>query len=88
MAGSDTKDRRPGRSIEEIVERFDTHDMGDEWDQLPEASFDVHIQRRTHLFALDEDLAAKVSQIADERHVSSEDLIASWVREKVAETAA
>ena len=38
-------------SIDELVEFFDTHDMGDYWDQMPKAHFDVDITKRTHELA-------------------------------------
>ena len=30
-------------SVEELVDFFETHDMGDYWEQMPEAHFDVNI---------------------------------------------
>ncbi|HYU34108.1 MAG TPA: CopG family antitoxin [Thermoanaerobaculia bacterium] len=73
-------------SLDELVEFFDTHDMGDLWDQMPEADFDIELRRRKHLVALDEDLARKVAKVAHSRHVSSESLINSLLREKLAGT--
>jgi len=29
-------------SLDELVEFFDTHDMGNYWEQMPEASFDIN----------------------------------------------
>jgi hypothetical protein len=74
-------------SIGKLVEFFDTHDMGDLWAQMPEVDFDVDLRRRKHLVALDDDLAGKVEKIARSRHVSSEALINSLLREKLAEPA-
>lgn len=34
-------------SLDELVEFFDTHDLGEYWDQMPEAHFEVDIKRRT-----------------------------------------
>ncbi len=31
-------------TLEELVEFFDSHDLGDYWDALPEAHFDVTIK--------------------------------------------
>jgi hypothetical protein len=72
-------------SLDDLVEFFDTHDMGDDWDQMPEADFDINLRRRKHLVALDDDLAGKVAKIARSRHVSSESLINSLLREKLTE---
>jgi hypothetical protein len=72
-------------SISELVEFFDSHDMGELWDQMPEVGFDIDLRRRKHLVALDDDLAGKVAKIARSRHVSSEALINALLREKLAE---
>jgi CopG antitoxin of type II toxin-antitoxin system len=72
-------------SIADLVEFFETHDMGDSWDQMSEADFDIDLRRRKHLVTLDEDLAATVAKIARSRHVSSESLINSLLREKLAD---
>ncbi len=75
----------PTGSVDDLVEFFDSHDMGDYWDQMPEVHFDVDIERRAHLVTLDEDIVAKITQVARSRHVSSESLINSLLREKLAE---
>ena len=51
-------------SLNDLIEFFDTHDLGEYLDGMPEAHFEVDIQRRTHLFALDEELADKLTEIA------------------------
>ena len=63
-------------SIEQLVEFFDTHDMG-EYD-LPEVEFDVDIQRRTFLVPVDEKLMKRLVQVAQARQVSTEELVNSW----------
>ena len=70
-------------SLDELVGFFDTHDLGEYWEQMPEAHFEVDIKRRTHLFALDEELADKLTEIALSRQVPSGVLINSWLREKI-----
>ena len=49
--------------------------MGDYWEQMPEADFEIKIKRRKHLIALEEDVVTKVTQIAKAKKVSSEALI-------------
>lgn len=71
-------------SIDDLVEFFETHDMGEYWDQMPEAEVDFEIRRRKHLVALDDDLAGKLAKLARSRHVSSESLVNSLLREKLA----
>jgi CopG antitoxin of type II toxin-antitoxin system len=71
------------QSLPELVEYFDTHDMGEHWDHMPEAQFEVDIKRRHCLVSIDEDLMRKLSEIAKSRQVSVEVLIDAWLKEKV-----
>ena len=70
-------------SLDEIVKFFDTHDMGEYWDQMQEANFRVEIKGRKHLVALDEEIIPKLNQIAKSRKVSSQKLINTWLKEKI-----
>lgn len=72
-------------SVETLVEFFETHDMGAYWDQMPEAEFEIDIKQRTHLFAIDEDLAEQLSAIAKSRNIPTEKLINTWLREKLSD---
>lgn len=83
MAESKTESMPHFASLDALVEFFDTHDLGEYWDQMPEAHFEVDIKRRTHLFALDRNLADRLTEIALSRQVPSVVLINSWLREKI-----
>jgi hypothetical protein len=72
-------------SLGELVEFFDTHDLGEYWDSMPKACFDIDIKKRTHLFAIEEDLAEKLTEIARAKQIPSETLINVWLREKLFE---
>ncbi|MFH1097248.1 MAG: CopG family antitoxin [Candidatus Desantisbacteria bacterium] len=72
-------------SSDKLVEFFETHDMGEYYDDLPEVHFDIDIKRRTHSFALDEDLAEKVTMIAHAKQIPPIILINKWLREKILE---
>jgi hypothetical protein len=85
MAKSKTKSMPKFTSLDKLVEFFETHDMGDYWDEMPEVHFDIDIKRRTHLFALDEDLAERLTTIARAKRIPSKTLINEWLREKVLE---
>ena len=87
MAENRPKNMPRFASLDELVEFFDTHDMGEYWDEMPEAHFEVDIRTRTHLFAIDEDLATEISEIARLRQTSSQMLVNSWLREKILEQA-
>lgn len=73
-------------TLDEMVEFFDTQDLGDYIDQMPEVEFEVDIKRRVYTITLDSDLAEKLTEIARSRQVSSEDLVNTWVREKLRNT--
>jgi hypothetical protein len=75
----------PARSLDELVEFFDTHDMGESWEHMPEAHFDINIKKRTHLVAIDEELLGKLAEIVKSQHVSAEILIHTWLKEKMLE---
>ena len=83
MARTKTKSMPRFRSLDELVEFFDTQDMGEYLKEMPEAKFEVDIKRRTHFFALDAELASKLTEIAKSKRTSSESLINAWLKEKI-----
>jgi CopG antitoxin of type II toxin-antitoxin system len=72
------------KSIDELVEFFDKHDMGDCWDRLPKAEVEVKIKTRKHLVVIDEKIIPSINQIAKAKRVTSAKLINRWLREKIA----
>jgi hypothetical protein len=88
MARNESKSLPQFGSLDELVEHFDAHDWGDYLDQMPQADFEVDIEQRVHLVALDADLANKLTEIARTRRTSSEALVNTWVRERVLADAA
>ena len=72
------------KSIDELVEFFDKHDMGDYWERLPKAEFEVNIKTRKHLVVIDEKIVTRINQIAKSKRVTSAKLINRWLREKIA----
>jgi predicted HicB family RNase H-like nuclease len=88
MAGNETlRDPIPRHfeSIEEAAEFWDSHDLTDYWDLTREAHFEVDIQRRTFLTALEPALAKKLATVARKQGISTETLINVWLAEKVKE---
>ena len=81
MAKNKTKTLPNFESLDKLVEFLETHDTSEYWDQMPEVHFDIDIKKRTHLVALDEDLANEVTEIAKSKKTSSEALINSWIKE-------
>lgn len=85
MAKSKSKKLPHFGSLDELVEFFDTHDLGEYWEKMPEAHFEVDIKRHTHLIAIDARLAGKLTQIARSKKTTSQGLVNSWLKEKIVE---
>ena len=54
MKKNENKSMPQFNSLDELVDFFDTHDMGGFCEQMPEADFQVDIKRRKYLFALEQ----------------------------------
>ncbi len=72
-------------SFDELVNFFDTHDMGEFYEQMPKADFEVDIKRRKYFFALDAEVAKKLAEIARSKQITSEALANVWLIEKIKE---
>ena len=59
------------KPVNELVEFFDKHDMGDYWDRLPKATFEVKLKTRKHLVAIDEKI---LSQHQPNRKIEESDV--------------
>lgn len=75
------------QTIEEAAEFWDSHDLADYWDLTREVHFDVNLQRRVFLTALDPQLANTLTALARQRGIATETLINLWLTEKVKEAA-
>ncbi|MCU0568026.1 MAG: BrnA antitoxin family protein [Oculatellaceae cyanobacterium Prado106] len=77
-------DRLPQlQSQQALVEFFDTHDMGDYEDQLPEADFEVEVRRDRYLVSVDGQLMNQLLEAAKGQQVSVELLVDAWLKEKL-----
>jgi len=72
-------------SIDELVDFFETHDLGEYWDQMPEVHFDVDVKKKTHILFIDEDLADRLTEIAKAKRIPARQLANIWLREKILE---
>ena len=70
-------------SYQEAAEFWDTHDLGDYWDLTREAHFEVDIQQRVFLTALEPELAKKLAARARKQGISTETLINLWLSERL-----
>ena len=85
MAKSKSKNLPQFTSLDELVRFFDTHDLGEYWERLPEAEFEVDLGRPRHLVSIDPRIATKLTRIAREKKTTSQGLINSWLQEKIRE---
>jgi hypothetical protein len=76
------------QSYREIGEFWDTHDLGDYWDQTRPVEFEVDIQSEVTYYALDKALSTRIRTFARRHGVSAETLLNLWVQEKLQEQAA
>ncbi|HEX7174360.1 MAG TPA: CopG family antitoxin [Pyrinomonadaceae bacterium] len=72
------------KSYKEIGEYWDSHDLGENWDETEPAEFEVSIQGRANLVALDEAVKDKLTEIARSKKVPVEVLVNEWLKEKIA----
>jgi hypothetical protein len=83
MAESSSRNLPSHASLDELVEFFDTHDMGDYLEEMPEVEFTVNLKSRRHLVALEEEVAHRLTEIARTQQVSAEALVNSWLKERI-----
>lgn len=83
MAENDSKKLPSFASLDDLVEFFDTHDMGEYEENLPEAHFEVDLRRKTHLVAIDEETNTRLTEIAAQERTPAEALVNSWLKEKI-----
>ena len=89
MANGKKRDPIPKhfKSIQEAAEFWDSHDLADYEDLTREVHFDVDIQRRVFLTALEPGLAKKLTAYSHKQGISTETLINLWLTEKMSEAA-
>lgn len=70
------------QSDKEIGEYWDSHSLGDNWDQTQEADIEVRAQRRRRI-TLDPELYGDIESQAHIRGVAPETLINLWLKERL-----
>ena len=71
-------------SLDALVDFFDKHDLGDYLDQMPEAHFEVSLNKSTRMIPVDEEVARKLSVVANQEHLPVEALTNQWLSERLA----
>ncbi|SRR5713226_7396051 len=72
------------RTLEEAGDFWDTHDLGNYWDQTGEAAMSFRLKRKRHLFSIEPALARKLHAAAVARGVSPETIANLWLRQALA----
>lgn len=83
MGENDSQELPSFGSLDELVEFFDTNDMGGYEEVLPETHFEVDLRRKTHLVAIDEDTNTRLTEIAAQEGTPAESLVNSWLKEQI-----
>lgn len=73
-------------SIDEAADFWDQHDLTDYLDATKAVDFDVNVEKRVFLTALEPELAKKLTDIARKQGITTETLINVWLAEKMEET--
>lgn len=69
----------------EMAEFWDTHDLGDYWEQTKPVEMEVALESEVTYYAVESKLAEQVERLARRRGVSPETLLNLWVQEKLQE---
>jgi hypothetical protein len=72
------------RSLDELAEYWDTHDLAAVWDQTREIKADIRLARRRYIVAIESDVIRRLRQLARRRRVSCGLLINRLLRERLA----
>jgi hypothetical protein len=84
MRKSKSKSLPKFKTLAELIGFFDSHDMGDYWDRMNSAKFDINIKTKKHLIAVDKDIIPKLNKVAKSKRIPAEELVNVWLREKLA----
>jgi hypothetical protein len=72
-------------SIDEAADFWDKHDLTNYLDATKVVHFDVNVEKRVFLTALEPELAKKLTDIARRQGITTETLINVWLAEKMEE---
>jgi hypothetical protein len=83
----DTKENKSSisgaTSYQEMGEFWDEHSLNDYWDMTEPVKFKVNLEAEEFYYKLDTSLADRINLLAQKKGINPEDLINSWVREKL-----
>jgi hypothetical protein len=73
-------------NIDDAADFWDKHDLSNYLESTKELDFDVDLERRVFLTALEPQLAKKLTDIARKQGITTETLINVWLTERMEET--
>ena len=74
------------KSYEEMAEFWDTHDLGDYWEQTEPAEFEISPQaRRRYLVSVDRNILLQIQQMARKRGLTTESLVNLFLEQRLHE---
>ena len=71
------------KDVKELVDFFDTHDMGEYESQMPEVEFEIDLKRDHYLVSVDGRLMSQLLEAAQGQQVSVELLVDAWLKKKL-----
>ena len=83
MEGNNVSTIEMSENLKGLIERFESQDMGDLLEQMPEVQFEIDLQPRKGYFRLEQSLASTLMRLAQQRGISAETLLNLWVQEKL-----
>lgn len=71
------------KSYREIGEFWDTHDLGEFWEQTKPVRMSVSLEPEADYYGIEHELSKKLLKVADKRGVSAQTLVNLWLQEKL-----
>ena len=85
---SDNKKIIPeAQTYQEMGAFWDTHDLGDYWDQTEPVEFEVEEPSQTTYYPVEVTLSAKLRDVAVKKGISATTLLNLWLQEKMLQEA-
>ena len=85
MAENENKSLPRFGSLNELTNFFEENDLAEYLDAMPEVEFEVELGPSKHFVAVDEDVAARLSEISRNEHIPSGAIVNTWLREKLSD---
>jgi hypothetical protein len=73
-------------SYRKIGEFWDTHDLGEFWEQTKPVRMAVSLEPEADYYGVEHELSAKLLKVAVKRGVSAQTLVNLWLQEKLSAT--